>query len=554
MTDWSFNLRSTTRFFDSDDSDDDVDNVGDAGTSSLLSSSNSQILREIDLAAREDSAQYKPNPWSIARVNAASRPRQSSDTVKPVSENPAANKLPQGAIVDAFKRQAQKPKTATDSSAQANRLQILAQKPVLTSAIDAPGGPVSAPARFPAVVAHITTSAVDPVPISSQPRAPHQYQRTPLPSFSPRKAFPASHPGKPTNRPSNLQFTPNLERVEPFSSPAPPPPRPQHYTPRFPRSRLTPTQAPAHFEPRILETHIPTSGRAHTVTNDITPITLARQEDGCLAHPLHSECYPTLAKPERKIISPHPRQNIQPPAHLKSKSNQPISPESETIPPSSSFTQAHRFFEHGSLPAAEIKQSSPESKPILKESRPSPLPSYPRTVSPPRKYTDPYDQLPPSPDSGWSTLRPPTRKATSINGKGRSKASDIKSEKFRLPLSFGTIAPKEPPQKKARVVTYLPPPPPKKQKTVVGPHSLTQNAETGICMDGGSPSPVMIFIPFLSSISGPDSSDEWITFSATIGRNGSTELTHAFRAIRFEWYVYPLQTCPREDPSGTHTR
>ncbi|KAF9652729.1 hypothetical protein BDM02DRAFT_2598907 [Thelephora ganbajun] len=449
-TDWSFSLRSATGFFNDADSDeDDEQNVGDAGTFSLLSSSSSHILQQIDLAAREDSAQYKPNPWSIARVNAASRSRQPNSAVKPVPENAAAKKPPQGAIVDAFKRQAQKPKTTTNSSTQANRRQTPTQKPTSTPAIDASDNLVTDPARSSAPIAHITTSTIDPVPAPSQPPTPQQHQETQFPSFLPRRVFPAPHSSKPNYRSPNPCFTPNLKPVQPHSSPAPPPLRSQHYDPDISKPRPTPPQAPPQFGPHTLNPRTSTPTRAHLFIDHLAPVTSAY---------LSRADHPTPAKAERKtpIIK--------------------VSPKSETIPPSPSFAQARRFFEQNSLPVNVIRQPPPESEPLLKEeSRPLLPSSRPRTTSPPRKSIDPYNQLPPSPDSEWSTLKPPTRKA---NRMGKPKTSDLKSGKFRLPLSLGTIAPKEPPQKKPRVITYLPPPPPKKQKTVAEPHLRTQDAET----------------------------------------------------------------------------
>ena len=557
-TDWSFRLRFATGLPDDADSDDDNEGqVGGAGTSSHLSSSSSQMLQQIDLAAREDNAQYKPNPWSIARVNAASRSRQPNAAVKSVSEEPAAKKLPQGAIVDALKRQAQKPKATTDPSAQDNRLQTPLQEPVFTSATDALN-PVSALARSPASIAHITTSAVDPVPIPSQLRIPQeQHQEIPLPSFLPRKTFPASHSSQPSNRSSNLQFTPNIKRVQPFSSPVHPPPHPQHCIPSISRPHATPPQAPVHFQPRTLDTYTPTPSKAHIVTNNVFPLASACREDEGIVHSTHSTRHPAPAKPERRTISQHPRQDTQ--LTLRSPFNRPIikpSPKSGMIPPSTSFDQTRHFFEYVPPPVTVTKQPSPESETPPEEELHSFLPSSRSVIaSPPRKYIDPYDLLPPSPDSEWSTLNRPTRKGAAPNGKGRSKASDAKSGKFRLPLSMGSLTPKEPLQKKPRVITYLPPPPSKKQKTVAEPPVATRDVETGIDMG----SVLFFFLGLtrnfsLSSVSEPKDSGERVTLSTTLGRNGSTELTHVVRPIRLERCVHPLQTRPREDPTGTYNQ
>jgi len=546
-TDWSFNLRSATSGF-SDSDDDEEKNAGDAGIYSRLSSSGSQALQQIDLAAREDNAQYKPNPWSIARINAASRPRQLNATPKPVSEKPAAKNLPQGAIVDAFKRQAQKPVT-TNPSSQAIRRQIPSQKPALTSAIDAPDDSVSVPARSPAPIAHITTSAIDPVPIPSQPTTSRQRRGTLLPPFLPRKASPTLHSSPSTRRSQNPHFTPSSKHVQPFSTPGLPHPRPQHHAPSVFGPRPTPPHAPAYFGPHIPEPHSITPNNAHIGTDCvITPTPPADLRNSSLTHPSQLKHRRAVTKLGRETVSPYPRRPIQ---HTqpspRPRTNQPIieaSPKSEMISPPS-FAQARHFFEY---PAPSGTTSErPRPVPLEEETYSSPSPPRLRT-SPPRKYADAYDQLPPSPDSEWSTLKPQIRVAS---GKGRSKSSDVKSGKFRLPQSLGNTTPKEPPQKKARVITYLPPPPPKKQKPVAQPRLGVHDIRTGATL----PQLRFVrftFVPSLFSISKSETPDWRVALSSTLGRNGSTELTHACSAVRFKRRAYPLQTCPREDPSGAY--
>jgi hypothetical protein len=63
---WSTNLRGFTCFDDSDD--DDIPTGLSADT---------QLLKDLDLSSRLDEVDYKPNPWSIAKINAAFRPSQS---------------------------------------------------------------------------------------------------------------------------------------------------------------------------------------------------------------------------------------------------------------------------------------------------------------------------------------------------------------------------------------------------------------------------------------------------------------------------------------------
>lgn len=553
-TDWSFSLRSATGFYgDASDDDGDESNVGDARTSSRFSSNSSQTLQQIDLAAREDSAQYKPNPWSIARINAASRPRQPKATIQPVSEKATAKNPPQGAIVDAFKKQAQKPKT-TNSSTSANRRQTPSQKPALTSAIGAPDKSVTAPARSPVPIAHITTSAADPVPIPSQPRIPQQLKGTRLPHFLPRKTPPVSHHSSPTHQPRYPHFTPSLKRVQALSSPALPSPYPRRNVPSIPGPPPTPLQALTYLGPHTLEPHNLVSNNAHAVIDHVVSAAPADQGSLRFTHSSYPRHHHTPAKPETETISPHPRQGIQrvqSSPHLRPNlSTLAVSPRNELTPPPSSFAQARRFFEYPEPPRPVDERYSPEPL-LLEKSQSTPSPSRFRTTSSPMERSDPYDQLPPSPDSQWSTLKPPAPK---VNGKGKSKALDVKSGRFRLPLTLGTIAPNQLPQKKARVITYLPPPLPKKQRTVVEPRLGTRGVETGICTDGALPQRCFVRFtvraPF--SVKKSESSFERVALSTSLGRNRSAKLAHTFGTFRFEWCVRPLQNRPREDPSGTH--
>ena len=64
-TDWVFDLRDCAH-----DSDLDEDEDG----ANAKKSSDSDILKTLDLSSREDTAHYKPNPWAIAKLNAACRP------------------------------------------------------------------------------------------------------------------------------------------------------------------------------------------------------------------------------------------------------------------------------------------------------------------------------------------------------------------------------------------------------------------------------------------------------------------------------------------------
>ncbi|TDL24578.1 hypothetical protein BD410DRAFT_896770 [Rickenella mellea] len=112
-TQWSFNLRCGD--YDDSESDDDTD-----PPSTTSESSDARLIKELDFGSREDTAVFKANPWSIARVNAASRPQNVSGPqygqqgqVQTTQKNGA--KL-RGPIVDGFEKQAATAKPRVRSS------------------------------------------------------------------------------------------------------------------------------------------------------------------------------------------------------------------------------------------------------------------------------------------------------------------------------------------------------------------------------------------------------------------------------------------------------
>ncbi|OJT14818.1 hypothetical protein TRAPUB_8612 [Trametes pubescens] len=75
---WSLSLRGrggNDGYSSDDDSEDDGKTAPTAGSDILSTTSDeARLLGELDLASRADTAAYKPNPWSIAKVNASARP------------------------------------------------------------------------------------------------------------------------------------------------------------------------------------------------------------------------------------------------------------------------------------------------------------------------------------------------------------------------------------------------------------------------------------------------------------------------------------------------
>ena len=78
---WSFSLRDYNYADDFSSSDDSDDAEDGSGTAHPRSEAN--LLQELDIASRQDTANYRPNPWSIAKANAASRPSVPNTSRRP---------------------------------------------------------------------------------------------------------------------------------------------------------------------------------------------------------------------------------------------------------------------------------------------------------------------------------------------------------------------------------------------------------------------------------------------------------------------------------------
>lgn len=118
-SDWIFNLRTAQGALlgDSDDSDSDNDfeDVGPDNSDPTAAIAEKKLLEDFDLSSRQESVDYKPNPWNIAKINASSRPIDkqvflNSTAPQTLSKAPpSAPKAPKGRIVDSFKKQAERP-------------------------------------------------------------------------------------------------------------------------------------------------------------------------------------------------------------------------------------------------------------------------------------------------------------------------------------------------------------------------------------------------------------------------------------------------------------
>lgn len=77
---WSHDLCSMAR--SDDDSNSDTGSPTAPSSASALST-DARLIQELDLSRRHDEALYKPNPWTIAKINAATRPQRCVDKLPP---------------------------------------------------------------------------------------------------------------------------------------------------------------------------------------------------------------------------------------------------------------------------------------------------------------------------------------------------------------------------------------------------------------------------------------------------------------------------------------
>ncbi|RPD65269.1 hypothetical protein L226DRAFT_609807 [Lentinus tigrinus ALCF2SS1-7] len=111
---WSFSLRSHNAL-DYCSSSDSEDGHYDApqeepkvAGKSDPASEEARLLQELDIGSRTDDATYKPNPWSIAKANAATRAPKPDPPVKRKVDTSRPSKAPQQTVMDLLRQQAKK--------------------------------------------------------------------------------------------------------------------------------------------------------------------------------------------------------------------------------------------------------------------------------------------------------------------------------------------------------------------------------------------------------------------------------------------------------------
>ncbi|SJL03954.1 uncharacterized protein ARMOST_07311 [Armillaria ostoyae] len=108
---WSFNLRTSKIRR----TDRDLDDSGsDSEPSSDSDVDESHMLDDLDISTRDETVVYKPNPFSIAKINAAARstnrPPSTNEPSRPIKPTKAGKKT-SGSIVDGLRKQSEKAKS-----------------------------------------------------------------------------------------------------------------------------------------------------------------------------------------------------------------------------------------------------------------------------------------------------------------------------------------------------------------------------------------------------------------------------------------------------------
>jgi len=112
--DWAFDFR--TNFIGLDSSDSESEDV-------VQLASDKRLMNELDLSTRDEQVSYKPNPFSIAKINAAHRVRREDSNIlnrmAPGRLKKATKDTSQTTIIDGFKVQASKASRIAVGTAQA---------------------------------------------------------------------------------------------------------------------------------------------------------------------------------------------------------------------------------------------------------------------------------------------------------------------------------------------------------------------------------------------------------------------------------------------------
>ncbi|KAI9457926.1 hypothetical protein HD554DRAFT_1758864 [Boletus coccyginus] len=412
------------------DSDSDID--PDPGAKN--DTTDARLIREMDLSARHETVEYRSNPWSIARINAASRPSIPKPTLAttPAPARPPPKSRPKP-IVEAFRKQARRG-TRGDQPA------VRDGSPLGPDSVHRPGAIKSCAAiraaNKPPQGGEPTQDTVHTKLLDSphQPQAgPAVYPTEPLAKKKPAHISTFSDRAVQYNPPLKL----NRDASRRWSSPGLP--SPPHAS-RAAKGR--PTLIHSSPGPRL---HAPAPGKVHSSPGTRRPTATSYDYPSASTQPLQGTAPSWLVD----VLHEGTRVSPPPPPPVVHKTGQ-----AATDPP-------------------HIRTPEPKRKRLT-----SPEPTAPRKAPRgcPTAYAFGQDD---DPDAEWSTLARTRRKATSAVRV--AKLNGVKqSGGFRLPL-LGLATPMRAPEATRRVITYLPPPMASKSLNLVnddrGPRAYQAQAD-----------------------------------------------------------------------------
>ncbi|KAL1941513.1 hypothetical protein VTO73DRAFT_6952 [Trametes versicolor] len=139
---WSLSLRGrgcNDGYSSDEDSEDDGKTAPTTGSDGPSPTSDeARLLGELDLASRADAAAYKPNPWSIAKVNASARPPKAPPTANK-KPKPSSKATTKATVLDLLRTQPKKkhapPRTTASAAVTAPETVDSFTEPALSSAL-----------------------------------------------------------------------------------------------------------------------------------------------------------------------------------------------------------------------------------------------------------------------------------------------------------------------------------------------------------------------------------------------------------------------------------
>ncbi|KAL1700108.1 hypothetical protein EV121DRAFT_264440 [Schizophyllum commune] len=505
-SDWGFNFRNGYAC-DSDSSDDDA-----------APKTETDLIRDFDLGSRDEGGvKYKPNPFSIAKINAAARGEPTAKQGGGKSGKAQgrgksqAKKAGGGTIEHAFKTQAARPRNKAVKEPAAK--QAPRSRPFQDPRIDRPTPPPPAQAPSPPIILATTNAATNPLATVHAA------------AFALTTASTKETAASDAHIPTSLTASTDLAQEAPVLTPTSPQRQSAHIPtfrprPRIPRlqynvqssplrSQLPRSQAARHAplsspaQPRAYHTQCSTTSstaapRASSrpaVPQGSTTHSQPKRSPGMYAGDPHSRSSPAKldfrrlqAQASRRQATParsvHPTAFDDQPQILQMRpANKPSSPRPPSITTMRGYTPGRSS---PSLKASSPSSSVSRKRPISHSAR-GPASRSPSRL--PSAYATSFGDA----DEEWSTLSAPLRpgKRQKVNGvslsapfsipallskagagASQAKARNASAAKARTGIipRGGTRSPGDPqardtvrksgvsPGSRRRVITFLPPP------------------------------------------------------------------------------------------------